>query len=173
MKHKYIVMAVSLVMAAVFVNPGTLGVVYADTVEPQSIETEEVFEESPETPEAQTDPYGNIIDWDTSGNSDEDTAGLETEVDLMDSPTYSPEERESVAAIIGIKPAKNEETGFVRVTCDLGDDWADYNVRVVVYDKDFDQYLIYEILFTIFIKILILENKLGIIELGVSQNEAD
>ena len=183
MKRKYIVTAVSLVMAALLVNLGVPGMAYASEIEgvspadsralagniaepgdpaeaqdgaaeeTRSLETTETpavdaepAEASAESPEAAglpTDPYGNPIDWDTTASGGEDAAGMETEVDLMDSPTYSPEEQESVAEVIGTKPAKNEETGFVRVTCDLGDDWAGYNIRVVVYDKDFDQYLIY------------------------------
>ena len=182
MKRKYIVKAVSFVMAALLVNPGTPGMVYASEIEgagaadsravgaitepgeptegqveaaeetqsPEAIEapvadTEpaEAPAESHEAAELPTDPYGNPIDWDTNASGGEDAAGMETEVDLMDSPTYSPEEQESVAEVIGTKPAKNEETGFVRVTCDLGDDWAGYNIRVQIYDQDFDRYLIY------------------------------
>lgn len=94
--------------------------------------------------ETETDSLGNIIDWqeDIGG---EDAAGTETEADLIKPPEYDESERAEVDAILETTEAdeETEETGFVTFTCDFDNSWAGYNVRVSLYDQNFEQHILY------------------------------
>lgn len=79
------------------------------------------------------DPYGNVIDWDTSGSGNEDAAGEEDSADWMEAPTYSGEEQLEILEKLKENEVP-ENAGFLHIQCDLEDDWPGYNVTVALYD---------------------------------------
>jgi hypothetical protein len=84
---------------------------------------------------AETDEFGNEIDWVEDAGGDDVAVSETDEADLMEAPTYGADEQQAVLDQIPETEAETR-TGILEVKADLGDDWAGYNVTLVVYDEN-------------------------------------
>ncbi len=80
------------------------------------------------------DPCGNLIDWDMDGSGEEDAAGDELDVDLMEAPTYDTEEQAGILSSLA-ETTTPAERGYLHIECDLGEGWPGYNVTLALYDE--------------------------------------
>lgn len=82
-----------------------------------------------------TDPYGNVITWDTNGSGNEENSGDETIENKYVMETYSPEEQEKI--LQQISEATTEapsENGWVTISLgDVPEDWSQNNIKLVLY----------------------------------------
>lgn len=91
----------------------------------------------PVTAWAETDPFGNEIDWDMSeGSGGEDQAGSERVEESQEIPDYDiGEQLEVIGQIQAAETTAPEEKGYVTSTLKIpGKDWSEGNIKITLYD---------------------------------------